>query len=145
MAAVIAEKGLSPDELNLLQMARELGVTGMLLDELRKRQEQQEHQRAYERALALATKMWEMGKEEGVVEVQVVVKYGDGKTTTARYPSPHPRSRNTGAVKTKTKGNYPPELIEELKEESAKRGVAWFGPANALRTTWGAEIAKKYE
>jgi len=142
MKGVVTELNLSPEEIALLQEARDLGIVGRLLEEARKKKEEQAKQQAYDKALGIATKIWKQGMAEGAEAVRVEVTISvNGTQATAVYPAPKPRSKTTTA----NKGNHPQELVDLLKQEAQKRGVEWYGVANAIRTKWGREVYERWQ
>jgi len=132
---------MSPEEQALLQIARNLGIVGALLEQARQKEVEQKKAQAYDKALHLAEVAYRqaIGNGAKVARVEVTVEV-DGTEATAIYPAA-PRSTKTASGKHQ---NYPEGLVAALKEESQKRGTRWYGVENAIRTKWGRAIYEQF-
>jgi hypothetical protein len=142
--AIVLEKGLSPDEQALLQLARDLGVVGALLEEVRRKDEEAKKKAAYDDALRIATTVWQQAMESGakIARVEITVE-NNGVEGTAIYP-PVPRSKTKTTGSKRHSENYPDALVTALKEEARKRGAVWYGVQNAIRTKWGKAVYERF-
>jgi hypothetical protein len=142
------ELQLSPEEIQLLQVARRLGLVGKLLDQTRQAELAAQKRAAEEKAVTLAYQAYQAavkateGKASGVtIAITITVPYGDSERVTAVYPPPSPRSKTKTTSK---QAVYPDGLVEELKEEARRRGAKWYGVQNAVRTQWGRQVYERF-
>jgi hypothetical protein len=150
---------LSPEEIQLLQIARRLGLVGTLLDKTRQAEQAAQKRAAEEKAASLAYRAYEAavkvteGTAAGVV-VTIVYPYGDGEQTIAVYP-PHPSHRTQ--ARARGANNSIDQLVAQLNEagtlkeatqaiarEIARRGGRWQGLKVALRASWARELARQF-
>jgi hypothetical protein len=148
---------LSPEELQLIQIARRLGLVGSLLDKTRQAEQVAKRRAAEEKAATLAYQAYQnavkaVGTATDVtVTVQIVYSYGDGEVT-AVYP-PHP-SRSQARARGKDDIDQLIEALQtagKLREASqaiirrmAEKGGRWQGLRVALRSAWARELAKQF-
>jgi hypothetical protein len=138
---------LSPEELQLIQIARRLGLVGTLLDKTRQAEAAALRRTAEEKAATMAYQAYQAackvteGTGAGVI-VTIVYPYGDGEVT-AVYPPAH-KSRKSHTITSRKTKKYPDGLVDALKEEAGRRGIEWYGVQNAIRTSWGKAIYERF-
>lgn len=157
------ELQLSPEEIQLLQVARRLGLVNELLEKTRQAEIAKQKKEAEGQATTLAYRAYQAATKviEGTnasIIITITVPYGDGERVTAVYP-PKERARSVthAAGERVTSADEIDHLIQQLREagvydqaraavirEMTDRGGRWQGMKVALRTAWARELARQH-